>query len=297
MRQQRFKESYASLVKQREIPTEKEMFLALAPADVGVIGNRGRLGSRWAPRALLAQITKWSRSEKATELPWADVTNQADESSDFPKAQLAEAARLKKSWNSAAGLIHLGGGHDHVLSLLRAVGAERPLVVVNLDAHCDTRTDTHSHSGNPFRLFADESAKPMRLFQIGAHPYANSITTVSPLKRGEMKMLWRDECRDPQHLAAFLAHIEASCSADSLVVFSLDCDALKASDVGAVSAPNHDGLELNTVHQLVDWYRNMAIRRGQKTCFGVYEFNPLYDDVSGSSARVIAGILHRMLGA
>ncbi len=295
MRELRLKESYASLLRPREKPTEKEMFLALAPSDIGVIANRGRLGARWAPRALLAQMAKWSQAPDAVELPWSEVTGVSEETQDFPKAQLAEASHLRNAWQSSRGILHIGGGHDHVLALLRAVGSDQPVVVINLDAHLDTRIDPTPHSGNPFRLFDLESKKPLQLYQIGIHPYANSVSTMSPLKRGVMKCLWRDDCRDPAHLAAFLSHIEANCPRDAVVVFSLDCDALKACDVGAVSAPNHDGLELATVHQLVEWYGGLTRSRGQKPCWGVYEFNPLFDDVSGTSARVVSGIIHRMI--
>lgn len=110
-----------------------------------------------------------------------------------------------------------------------------------------------------------------------------------------MAILWRRQCDDPAHVAAFLQRLEVSLPPNARVVFSLDCDALMASDVEAVSAPNHDGLSLAFVRQLGFFYRDLCQRRGQAPLWGIYEYNPLYDTVSGRGARAIAGLMYDMI--
>ena len=53
------------------------------------------------------------------------------------------------------------------------------ILIINFDAHCDTRVDDRSHSGTPFRDFDGVAKKPFHLIQIGIHEYANNDMTLS----------------------------------------------------------------------------------------------------------------------
>lgn len=258
-----------------------------------MLRNGGRAGSRWAPQALLAAWKKLAAPASDTRFRYQAVTNQQREALDY-EGMVEQQAQTLRSLLGPRPLMHLGGGHDHILSLLRALD-ERPVCVLNIDAHLDTRTDPEPHSGNPFRQFASNATFPLQLHQVGIHPYANALSTQTELSRGEMPILWRRQCDDPAHVAAFLQRLEVSLPHNARVVFSLDCDALMASDVEAVSAPNHDGLSLQFVRQLAFFYRDLCQRRGQAPIWGIYEYNPLYDTVSGRGARAIAGLMYDMV--
>jgi formiminoglutamase len=65
--------------------------------------------------------------------------------------------------------------------------------------------------------------------------------------------------------------------------------------MAAVSAPNPQGLVWAQMKKLIHFYRELCLDRQQKPLWGLYEFNPLYDDVSGRGARVISSILYEML--
>ncbi len=255
-----------------------------------MLRNGGRAGSRWAPQAILAAWKKLAAPEGETRFSYYTLTSQQQEEQNFEK-MLEQQAQTLRPLLGKQPLIHLGGGHDHVLPLLRALD-DRPVCVLNIDAHLDTRVDPEPHSGNPFRQFAQSAKHPLQLHQVGIHPYANSLTTQTELPRGEMHILWRRECDEAAHVAAFLMRLESSLAIDARIVFSLDCDALMASDVEAVSAPNHDGVSLGFVRQLASFYRDLCIRRGQAPVWGIYEYNPLYDTVSGRGARAIAGLMY-----
>jgi formiminoglutamase len=291
----RWKESVGSRFIERDLPNSSDVVFVLAPSDVGVQRNGGRLGSRWAPQALLSNWKKLALPLDSSGMHFVShtVTKQGLEEINFP-SMAEQQAQLIRECQSARMLVHLGGGHDHVFSLLKSY-SDRPIVVINIDAHLDTRIDREPHSGNPFRHFSEISSHAFQLYQVGIHPFANSLSTCSPLPKGEMRILLREECETAEYVTAFLANLEAHIPANAQIIFSLDCDAIRAGDVEAVSAPNHLGLSLNFVHQMVGHYRDLCLRRNVKPVWGIYEFNPLYDSVSGRSSRAIAGLMYRMV--
>lgn len=291
-RPERLKESLASHLREGS-PSPGDTLILCAPSDHGVQRNGGRSGARWAPQAIINVFKKLTPRRGTPEvIRFIDVTHQNEESLAYDSALSEQAKRIKP--HTTHPIVHLGGGHDHVLALLSALD-DRPLCVINIDAHLDTRVDPEPHSGNPFRQFSQKARHTFSLHQIGIHPFANSASTQSPLKNGRIFTLYKSECQDEAHLRAFLVRLESELTSETRVIFSLDCDALKASDVEAVSAPNHDGLSIEWVQQLVKFYRDLCRTRGQNPIWGVYEFNPVYDSVSSRSARVIAGLVYEMI--
>lgn len=204
-----------------------------------------------------------------------------------------QISRLKELLKHSRKLVHLGGGHDHVFSLMKAIHG--PLVVINIDAHLDTRADAWSHSGNPFREFSEVSTQDFKLFQIGIHPFANSLSTQQPLAKGEMHVLSRKACDREGEVRAFWNKIISSLSDTTTILFSIDADAISVDSLKAVSAPNHNGLSLEFLSRQMNFYKEICSQRSQQQIWGLYEFNPLYDDVSGSSARVASGLVYEML--
>lgn len=292
---QRSRESLAALI-QHGGTERPSVLLACAPCDRGVQLNGGRLGARWAPKALLAALQKLAIPPQMDDLVMRVETSPAavTEAATLEEAQCAEASWLANLRQSTP-LLHLGGGHDHVLPLLQALG-DVPVCVLNVDAHLDTRVDDWAHSGNPFRRFATHKGASFQLLQIGVHPFANTRSTMTPLPNdARMDIVSRDQCEDLAWLQAQLQSLEARLESNAVVVFSLDCDALSGADVRAVSAPNHRGLSIEYVRRLVSAYRDLCHRRGQPPVFGIYEFNPLFDDCSAAGARVIAGLMYQMI--
>ncbi|MBY0515989.1 MAG: arginase family protein [Bacteriovoracaceae bacterium] len=289
---QRLKESLSAQLITDELRIEDICF-ALAPSDIGVQRNGGRLGARWAPKVILNSVKKLATCNPELRLNCVDVTHQTLEQENFPQMIEQEGQALQKC-HIAQTLIHIGGGHDHIYPLLKSF-AHQSICVINIDAHLDTRTDSEPHSGNPFRLFDQQTKKDFQLYQIGIHPFANSKTTQSPLTNGEMRTLYKNECSNREKLRSFLQLIENNLKPDTVIVFSLDCDAISSGELEAVSAPNHDGLSVELINELISFYKDLTLRRSQKSIWGIYEFNPLYDSVSSKGARTIAGLIYRMI--
>jgi len=223
-----------------------------------------------------------------------EVASYAEEIKDF---KLAQKNQEQKIFDHLASLphpsiCHIGGGHDHVFPLLSALSQKyEQVIVINIDAHADTRTDEEANSGTPFRQFATLNPKRFQLFQIGLHPFANSDSTLSPLP-SPMYVLWRNELTKNK-LDDFFTKIQTYVTPKTVVVFSLDADALHGSEMGAVSAVNGDGLSMKELEDL--WQRYKQLKVTHQPVMGIYELNPVYDSLSALSMRVISTFLYKSL--
>ena len=289
--QKRFSESMASLF--GDHPQPSCLFIK-SSSDVGVMRNGGRNGARFAPQSFMSFFKRLSLSENllSQAMKEQEVSNQDLELEDFHRAQKTESETIqrliKNSGDSA--LVHIGGGHDHIYPLLMAIGAPKT-IVINIDAHADTRTDDESHSGNPFRKFS-QKAQDFHLFQIGLHPFANSQSTLSPLKKGNMSALWRKDLNRLSLEKMFL-EIQKEISQETKVILSIDADALSGSLIPGVSAVNGAGLEMSELNLI--WENYKALNLFHKPIVGIYELNPLYDTLSGMSMRTMAGFIFQIL--
>lgn len=244
------------------------------------------MGARFGPRAILSCLQKMALSEK--ELTWEahSVSEASLEKNNFKQAQNQSAqtitSHLKKS--TPKYRIQLGGGHDHIYPLLKAIEASgiQKILVINLDAHCDTRQDSLSHSGTPFRQFAKETKTDFTLIQMGILPYANTTQTISPLENGKMVTL--EPHTPPESILK-----ENPPSQDTHIIISLDCDVLPASIMEGVSAVNHEGVEMTQIQKIFRWSRSYL----PQTTYGIYEYNPVYDNLSEKGARALSALIYR----
>lgn len=289
--QKRFSESMASLFGDQAHPS---CIFIKSSSDVGVMRNGGRNGARFAPQSFMSFFKRLSLSENllTQTMKEQEVANQALELEDFHGAQETEALAIQKLIKAShdSTLVHIGGGHDHIYPLLLALSAPKT-IVINIDAHADTRTDEESHSGNPFRKFS-EKAQDFHLFQIGLHPFANSQSTLSPLKKGQMSSLWRKDL-NRLSLEKMFIEIQKEITPDTKVVLSIDADALSGSIIPGVSAVNGAGLEMSELNLI--WENYKALNFSHKPIVGIYELNPLYDTLSGMSMRTMAGFIFQIL--
>ncbi len=294
--QKRFAESVGALFQAPPSKTPTSLFLT-SSTDEGVVRNGGRNGARFAPRSLLATFKRLTQTENLRGLSFraVEVSSPEAEEVDFPRAQELEAGRIREALETFPGarIFHVGGGHDHIYPLLMALREPgRDLVVINIDAHADTRTDESFHSGTPFRQFAGQHREGFRLFQIGLNPFANSFSTLESLEPSHQSVLWRRDLT-PEKLSAFFQSIKEVLKPKTRVVFSLDADALNAAEVPGVSAVNSQGLCLREVLDL--WRRYVALGFDHQPVMGIYELNPVYDTLASISMRTISTLIFESL--
>lgn len=298
----RFKESVGSkLTSPRQNGNSTgEALILKSPTDIGVRRNKGRNGARFAPATIENLLKKLNNHLPYTEIISETVAQQADELQNYEQSMADSANRIHKAIQRFAPkkTVHLGGGHDHALPLLRALdkSSAKNILVINFDAHCDTRIDEIQHSGTPFRDFDREARKPFHLVQIGIHDYANSPETLSPLKNNSEEIFYTKDLEGIYLHEPFVDAIFSSCpfeiSKDTALFISIDCDALASSVMSAVSAVNHNGIEPSRLLKWIDFLKDFP---SENKVLGIYEYNPLFEDLSNKGARYMAGLIYNYL--
>lgn len=295
--QKRFQESLGQLFSSGPEALSGNIVFLTSSSDLGVIRNGGRNGARFAPKSFLATFKKLTQSERLppTQFTQVEVSCEKEEEINFEAAQKTETQKIITVLDHCpeSPIYHIGGGHDHIYPLLSAFAKNwKKIIVLNIDAHADTRTDENKNSGTPFRQFSEEFDGEFILYQIGLHPFANSRSTLNPLKKGGMPILWRNEISQ-ERLTKLFSEIQLKVTSETLVVFSLDADALSGTIVPGVSAVNHDGLTLEELRGI--WREYKKLNFSHQPVMGVYELNPLYDSLSSLSMRTMAGFVFETL--
>jgi len=254
--------------------------LLLSPCDLGVIANKGRRGSSWGPRSILNFLSKmtWPLPSLETEVFWIVEC--------FKEEEIRQSLeKAKKNFEHQKGqeqkFLHLGGGHDWVYPFIKACEqsknfSQENYKVLNIDAHLDTRLEEGLHSGTPFRRLIEDwkiqKKTGAKLYQWGIHPFCNGASHYFEIDQYCKILLTQEEVLKLQ-------------KEEGELIVSLDADALDASVMPAVSAINPRGIfpqELEAIYSCLNF-----------KYFGIYEFNPLYDTISGQGAKVLAALIYQ----
>ena len=279
-----------------EIENADTLFLKFS-SDIGTIRNLGRRGSLYAPEAILSVVKKLASHNLQK---WSDIElcDQLKEKENFSESQSALSLRIKNLLSrlkKTEKFIYLGGGHDYIYPTLKALNHfTKKMVVINLDAHLDTRTDADPNSGTPFRQIANEFDGDLEIVQLGIHDFANSISTMSNLKGAkEIVATYEDVrfgTRDFTETDKFLARV-IPFQKDTCYVFSLDADAMDSGVMEGVSAVNHRGLPYDFIEDVLLY----AIDQLKCQHFGIFEYNPVFDNLSQKGARSLAALIYQIM--
>jgi len=276
-----------------------------SPSDVGVMINNGKNGARYAPTAIINHLKKQNNHLKLQQneaILITEVTNQNKDQSHLELAQQNASREILSELETekVTRICHLGGGHDHVYPLLMAINENTNfdnIFILNIDAHCDTRIDEKHHSGTPFRDFDKNAKKPFHLVQYGIHDFANSTSTLSNLSFGSEKKIFLPEV---EKMSSGFQNIPQEIFKDcpfeitdrTAVILSIDCDGIDGSQMKAVSCVNTTGVPL--IH-LIKLLQELKLNTNNNLILGVYEFNPVYDDLTIYGAKSIVHILYEYL--
>ncbi len=292
MHQDRQSSRWRSLFKKYDKAMSEQIESALCLTcsdDLGVRRNGGRLGTRHGPEAILNILGGFAKRAHYPQLEIEEICPLQNEKAqeDFDQNQKQSIDHLKTlPFKNYEKILMLGGGHDHIYPWLMAIDQQslpqEEIVIINLDAHLDTRNDIHYHSGTPFRQFDQQSSRPFHLWQVGIHSFANPESNYGDFKRAQMRLFEADNTALKQ-MQQTLAGMKGP-----LVVLSLDADALNASFMEGVSAVNPSGMTLDYLKEFLDLF-------GGAKYFGIYEYNPLYDNLSCKGARSLAYLLEQFL--
>ncbi|MPT22312.1 MAG: agmatinase [Starkeya sp.] len=271
---------------------ELDVALLGIPMDLGVTN---RSGARLGPRAVrnVERVGPYEHVLKAVPTARLRVADIGDVPfrSRFDLATCHEDIERFVGDLVAAGVVPLSVGGDHSigLPLLRAVGRERPVGMIHIDAHCDTGGSFEGckfHHGGPFRqAVLDGVLDPRRTIQIGIRGNSEYLWEFS--FASGMTVIHAEEV-DDLGIRAVIAKARAVVG-DGPTYISFDVDALDPAFAPGTGTPEVGGL---TSAQALGILRGLS---GVQVVGGdVVEVAPQYDPTS-NTAQIAAQVLFEIL--
>lgn len=266
------------------------------PMDLGVTN---RTGSRFGPRALRAieRIGPYNHVLNCApvhDLRVADIGDVA-----FRSRYRLEMSHddIEKRLNQIvdAGVLPLAVGGDHSIThpILKAVGKNRPVGMIHIDAHCDTGGAydlTKFHHGGPFRnAVLDGVLDPTRTIQIGIRGSSEYLWEFS--YESGMTVIHAEDVTG-LGIPAIIDKAKAIIG-DGPTYLSFDIDSLDPSFAPGTGTPEIGGLTTREVLELVRGLKGMNIVGGD-----VVEVAPQYDATTNTAqagAQMLFEILSLMV--
>jgi guanidinopropionase len=266
------------------------------PMDLGVTN---RNGARFGPRALrtIERIGPYHhvlRTMPTADLRVADVGDVAFRSRfslDLSHEDIERCIGLVVTADIAP--LSVGGDHSMTLPVLRAVGRDRPVGMVHVDAHCDTGGPfdlSKFHHGGPFRqAVLDGVLDPQRTVQIGIRGSSEYLWEFST--DSGMTVIHAEEI-ETMGLAAVIAtarHVVG----DGPTYLSFDIDSLDPAFAPGTGTPEIGGLTTREAQALLRGLKGIDFVGGD-----VVEVAPQYDATTNTAhagAQMLFEILSLMV--
>jgi len=258
------------------------------PMDLGVTN---RSGARFGPRAVrqVERIGPMDHALGITPLARSVLADLGDVpmSSRYDLAQCHAEIEAYIDRLVKADVMPLGVGGDHSISLsiLRALGRNKPVGMVHIDAHCDTSgayEGAKFHHGGPFRLAVlDGVLDPQRTIQIGIRGGAEYLWEFS-FDSG-MTVIHADEV-DRMGLDAVIAKA-LDVIGDGPTYVSFDVDSLDPAFTPGTGTPEVGGLTPREALAIIRSLQGRNIVGAD-----VVEVAPQYDATT-NTAQVAAQVL------
>ncbi len=269
-----------------------EVALFGVPMDLGVTN---RAGSRQGPRAIrnverIGPYHHVHRIAPVGELACADI-GDVPLRSRYSLEQSIEDIEVFVDRLRRAGIRPLAIGGDHSISypILRALGRERPLGMVHIDAHCDTSgllEGSRFHHGGPFRqAVLDGVLDPQRTVQIGIRGSAEMLYEFSYVSG--MTVIHAEEV-DALGIPAIVARARAVVG-DQPFYLSYDIDSLDPAFAPGTGTPEVGGLTPREALAILRGLAGLALAGGD-----VVEVAPQYD-TSTVTAQLGAALAFEIL--
>ena len=268
------------------------------PMDLGVTN---RSGSRFGPRAVrtIERIGPYDHVLKCVPLAEASVADVGDvpfrSRYSLSDSHADIEAHARAIVEAGARPLSVGGDHSISLPLLKAVGADRPVGLVHIDAHCDTGgayEGTKFHHGGPFREAVLAGVlDPERTVQVGIRGPAEYLWEFS--YRSGMTVIHAEEI-DRMGIPALIERIRAVVG-DGPAYLTFDVDSLDPAFAPGTGTPEVGGLTPREAQAILRGCDGLDIVGGD-----VVEVAPAYDPTTNTAqnaAQMLLTILCLMVRA
>ncbi len=269
-----------------------EVALFGVPMDLGVTN---RAGSRLGPRAIrnverIGPYHHVHRIAPVGELACADIGDVPLRSRYSLEQSMEDIeAFVDRLRRARVRPLAIGGDHSISYPVLRALGRERPLGMVHIDAHCDTSgllEGSRFHHGGPFRqAVLDGVLDPERTIQIGIRGSAEMLYEFSYVSG--MTVIHAEEV-DALGTDAVVAHARAVVG-DEPFYLSFDIDSLDPAFAPGTGTPEVGGLTPREALAILRGLAGLELAGGD-----VVEVAPQYD-TSSVTAQLGAALAFEIL--
>ena len=283
-----------SLLVSEDEPDFGDLQVALlgVPMDLGVTN---RNGSRFGPRAIrtIERIGPYNHVLEVApvhELRVADI-GDVPFRSRYRLEMSHEDIEKRVQQIVSAGILPLSVGGDHSMThpILRAVGKEKPVGMIHIDAHCDTGGAfdmTKFHHGGPFRnAVLDGVLDPTRVIQIGIRGSAEYLWEFS--YESGMTVIHAEEISN-LGIAEVIKRAKQIVG-DGPTYLSFDIDSLDPAFAPGTGTPEIGGLTTREVLELLRGLKGVNLVGGD-----VVEVAPQYDSTT-NTAHAGAQVLFEIL--
>ena len=258
-----------------------DVALVGVPMDLGVTN---RAGARFGPRAVreVERIGPYNHALAVAPKGECNVADIGDVPlrSRFSLGDSIEDIAAFYARVQAAGVrpVSVGGDHSVTFPILKSLGAERPVGLVHIDAHCDTMGEIEGskfHHGGPFRQAVLAGAlDPERTIQIGIRGPAEIFWGFS--YESGMTVLHIEDV-DRLGIAGVVEKARAVVG-DGPTYISFDVDGLDPAYTPGTGTPEAGGLTPREAQAILHGLKGLDIIGGD-----VVEVAPQYDATSNTA--------------
>ena len=269
-----------------------DIALVGVPMDLGVTN---RAGARLGPRAVRAierigpfeHVLRMAPMNEARVADIGDVAFRSRYSLETCHEDIE--AHFKTLIDTGIIPLCVGGDHSISYSILRAIGAKRPVGMVHIDAHCDTGgiyEGSKFHHGGPFRqAVLDGVLDPERTIQIGIRGGAEYLWEFSA--DSGMTVIHSEDVVAMGVERVVAKAREVAGAGPTYISFDIDC--IDPGFAPGTGTPEVGGLAPREVLQLLRGLLGLDVIGGD-----VVEVAPQYDATS-NTAQIAAQVLFTQL--
>ncbi|MFX0093262.1 MAG: agmatinase [Candidatus Hodarchaeota archaeon] len=276
-------------------PSRLDIALIGVPFDGGV---ENRAGARHGPReirnmsCLMRAIHHVTRINPYKLCRIADMGDVPITNAYHLEAVLVEITNYYRKIR-AVGVTPLSVGGDHSISLpiLRAIGTDRPVGMVHIDAHTDTCDEEMGYKfshGTPFRRAVEEGLlDPKRVVQIGIRGAQNTEEGWNFSLESGFRVIFMEEFTK-MGVEAVITEARRVVGKDPVYI-TFDIDSLDPAFAPGTGTPEVGGLTTIEAQTLLRGLRGLNLIGGD-----VVEVAPPFDP-SGNTALVGATMMYEIL--
>ncbi|AUP81470.1 formimidoylglutamase [Flavivirga eckloniae] len=244
------------------------------PEDAGVFANHGKTGASKAWEATLkillnVQSNQYTKANRVLILGHLDFSEELFEISELDSSKKKDVLKARKIVSNIDGHVShiinqivlagkkpiiIGGGHNNAYGNIKgtSLALNKPINVINFDAHSDFRPEEGRHSGNGFSYaYAEGFLKNYFIF--GLHENYTSdklfktLNKVKSIKYNTFESLEiRQELEFEEELNRALSHISKTPFG-----IEIDCDAIENIPSSAMTP---SGFSVNKTRRFLNFF-------------------------------------------